>query len=77
MRQNVKDVITTTLQANKLGTTIDASDLQNAAYTVTGVDRVRILFFNKKDVGGFVLSITAQKNQYIFPNNVTVNIEKR
>lgn len=75
--QNVKDVLTTALQPAKLGTIIDVSDLQNAAYTVSGVDRVRTLYFNKKDVGGFVLSIAAQKNQYIYPNNITVNIEKR
>lgn len=77
VKQNVKDVITTALQASKLGTTIDANDLVNAAYTISGVDRARVLYFNKKDIGGFVLSVTAQKNEYIFPNNITVNTEKR
>lgn len=77
IKQNVKDVVTTKLQSNKLGTTIDASDLEAAAYSVTGVDRVRVLFFNKKDLGGFVLSISADKNQFIYPNNVLINIEKR
>lgn len=77
VKQNVQDALSSALEAQALGTTIDASDLIQVAYTVTGVDRARILFFNKSDVGGSVLSITAQNNEYIFPNDVIVELESR
>lgn len=77
VKQNVQDVISSALQAQSLGTIIDSSDLVQVAYTVSGVDRVRVMFFNKSNSSGSVNSIVAQKNEYIFPNNVTVNIESR
>jgi len=77
VKQNVQDIVTSTLNSNKLGLTIDSSDLINAAYTIDGVDRVRVLFFNKSDLAGSVLSITAQKNEYIVANDVVINIETR
>lgn len=77
VQQNVQDAVTTALNATALGTTVDSSDLVNSAYSVDGVDRVRVLFFNKSDIGGSVLSITAQENQYIVANDVTIAIETR
>jgi hypothetical protein len=77
VRQNVQDAITSELNATKLGTITDQSDLINAAYTVSGLDRARILYFNKANESGSVLSIEAQKNEYIVANNVTVNTETR
>jgi len=77
VRQNVQDVITNALNAQALGTIVDSSDLISAAYTVNGVDRARIMFFNRASEAGSVLSIEAQKNEYIVANNVTVNIETR
>lgn len=77
VKQNVLDAITTALQATALGTTIDASDLIQVAYTVTGVDRARVVVFNETDSAGSVLSITAKKNEFIFPNEVVVEIESR
>ncbi len=77
VQQNVQDAVTAALNATSLGTIIDSSDLINVAYSVNGVDRVRILFFNKSDIGGSVLSISAQKNQYIVANQVTINVETR
>lgn len=77
VQQNVLDAVTAALQANSLGTTIDASDLVQVAYTVTGVDRAIVKVFNETDSAGSVLSITAQKNQYIFPNEISVEIEDR
>jgi len=76
--QNVRDVITSALNANSLGTVIDQSDLIDVAYTIDGVDRIRITYFNKQDVGkGSVLSIQAQKNEYLSANEVLVNVETR
>lgn len=77
VKQNVANAVSAALRAQKLGTTIDASDLIQVAYTVTGVDRARILFFNEANSAGSVLSITAQKNEYIGPNTVTVVVETR
>lgn len=77
VKQNVQDAVTSALNANSLGTIVDASDLQTVAAGVGGVDRVRVLFFNKSDEIGSVLSIIAEKNQYIAANEVIINIESR
>ena len=77
VQQNVQDAISSALNATALGTTVDSSDLVNAAYGVDGVDRVRVLFFNKANESGTVLSIAAEENQYIVANDVIVNIESR
>jgi len=47
------------------------------AQQVEGVDRARILFFNKADEAGSVLSITAGKNEYLVANDVIVAVETR
>lgn len=75
--QNLVDKLIAQLNVNKLGTIIDASDLINTAYSVDGVDRARIIYFNKSGELGQVLSLTAQKNEYFIANNVIVNIETR
>lgn len=77
VRQNVQDAITSALNVGRLNPIIDQSDLQNIAYTVNGVDRVRITYFNKTGNTGSVLSISAQKNQTILANNVQVIVESR
>ena len=77
VKQNVQDAVTASLNAKSLGTTIDSSDLINVAYTVDGVDRARILYFNRANTAGSVLSITAQDNEFITANVVTINIEER
>jgi hypothetical protein len=77
VRQNVQDAVTNALNATALNTTIDQSDLIVIAQSIEGVDRVRILFFNKADEAGTVLSISAEKNEYLQANEVTVNIETR
>lgn len=75
--QNVKDVILTVLNKTTLGGIIDGQDLVNAAYSVNGVDRARIIYFNRAEQAGQVLSITAQKNEYFAPNLINVNQEYR
>lgn len=77
VKQDVSDNITSALTATALGTTIDSSDIINSVYNVQGVDRVRITRFNKTDVLGTKLSITAQKNEYIAPGIVLVTTEER
>jgi len=77
VRQNVQDAVTAALNTQTLGSIIDSSDLVNVAYSVDGVDRVRVLFFNESDQVGSVLSITALDNEYIVASTVTINIESR
>src|SRR5690606_21966026 len=77
VRQNVIDAITSALSANSLGQIVDESDLINVAYEVDGVDRVRPIFFNVSGKTGRVLSIVAQKNEYIQAGSILVDIETR
>jgi uncharacterized phage protein gp47/JayE len=77
VKQDVSDNITATLSASALGTTLDASDIINNAYNVAGLDRITISRFNKANVTGTKLSITAEKNQYLAPGTVTVTTEDR
>lgn len=77
VRQNVQDEVTSELNPQELGTTVDQSDLINAAGRVTGLDRARIIYFNETNETGSVLSITAEKNKYIKANNVVIQVETR
>jgi hypothetical protein len=75
--QNVRDALTSALNASSLATTVDESDLINVAYTVQGVDRVRSTRFNLAGEIGRVLSISARENEYLQANEVEVIIEER
>jgi hypothetical protein len=77
VRQNVQDAVTSALNATELGTIIDSSDLIQSAYTVDGVDRARIMYFNRTGETGSVLSIQAEKNEFILASTVTIVIENR
>jgi uncharacterized phage protein gp47/JayE len=77
VKQDVADNITSTLTATSLGTILDSSDIVDNVYNVEGVDRVRITRFNRANVAGTKLSITAEKSEYIAPGTVTVTTEDR
>lgn len=77
VKQNVIDAVSSALNATKMGTIVDESDLINICYQVNGVDRVRVIRFNLENLTGRVLSIKAQKNEYIQPGLITVDIETR
>jgi len=77
VQQNVVSAITESLTAAALGTIVDGNDLISVAYNVNGVDRARLLYFNRDGEAGSVLSIETEKNEYIQANIVTVNIETR
>jgi phage-related baseplate assembly protein len=74
--QDSIDSITSFLNANSLGTIVDASDVVNNLYTVSGIDRVRILNFSTGGSGN-LLSIEADKNQYLRAGTVDVQVEER
>lgn len=73
--QNTKDRLTSTINTNTLGDSINSSDLIAAAQSVDGVERARIVYFNKDGELGQVLTITAEKNEYFVANDVVVNQE--
>lgn len=75
--QNTQDVVINLLNQRLLNGTIDASDIVNVAYSVAGVDRARVIYFNKSGESGQKLSLTAQKNEYFEANNVIINLETR
>lgn len=77
VQQNVADAITNLLNSQRLGQTIDQSDLINAAYGISGVDRARVIYFNKNGEQGSILSFIAKKNEAYVANNVIVNVESR
>jgi len=77
VRQNVQDSISSALTAPQMGTTVDASDLIVVAQSVEGVDRARVLYFNKADEAGSVLSLTAKENEYLVSNDVIIAVETR
>lgn len=74
--QNAIDSVTTFLNANSLGGTIDASDVINNLYSVSGIDRARILNFSTGDSGN-VLSVTAERNEYLQAGLIDIQIEER
>jgi hypothetical protein len=73
--QNVKDAITSILNATALNTKVDSSDLVNQAYTIAGIDSARVIYFNINGNIGSVLSIQAAKNQFIQANNIIIELE--
>ena len=77
VKQDVSDNVSTALSASQLGTIVDASDIVNSIYNVSGVDRVNVTRFNKHGVSGTKLSVVAEKNEYIAPGDIAVIIEER
>jgi hypothetical protein len=77
VRQNVYDAIVSASSLTSLGSILDFSDIETAAGSIAGVDRVRITQFNKSGLIGSVLSIVSQKNEYILPGILNVYLETR
>lgn len=74
--QDAIDAVTSFLTANTLGSTLDASDVVNALYSVSGIDRVTILNFSTGDSGNR-LSITAERNEFLEAGIVDIQTEER
>jgi len=74
--QDSIDVVNSFLNANSLGTIIDASDVVNILYTVSGIDRVRMINFST-GASGNVVSITAAKNEHLRAGTITIATEDR
>ncbi|KKN50069.1 hypothetical protein LCGC14_0636440 [marine sediment metagenome] len=76
IRQDSIDIVSSFLNSNSLGTTVDASDIINILYSIPGIDRVRIITFSHGNSGN-VLSISAKKNEYLDAGTVTIEVEDR
>jgi hypothetical protein len=74
--QDANDSVTTFLNSDSLGTTIDASDIVNNLYTVNGIDRVQIINFSSGSSGN-KLSISAEKNEYLRAGTVSISATTR
>jgi uncharacterized phage protein gp47/JayE len=70
--QNVKSTLISTINSTALGTTLDASNLINKAFSVAGVSAARLIGFNLDGTDGQVLSLIAHNNQFFVANNITV-----
>jgi len=77
IKQNVSSAITTLINTLSLGRTIEDVDIQLAAEGVRGVDRARIIYFNKYGESGSVVKLVAQNNEYFELNELTINTEFR
>lgn len=75
--QNLRDKLVSTINSNELNQIIDTTTLINAAQSVSGIARARILYFNKVGLQGQVLSVQAQKDEYLVANNIILNTETR
>ena len=74
--QEAIDSTTAFLTSSSLGTTVDASDVVNNMYSVSGVDRVTIINFSTSDSGN-VLSISANKNEFLRAGDIEITAEER
>lgn len=74
--QNAIDSVTSFLNSDTLGTTVDSSDIANNLYTVSGVDRVRVINFST-GTSGNKLSISANKNEYLRAGTISITAETR
>lgn len=75
--ENVKNAVVNLLNTGTLGTTIDYSDVINAATGISGVDSVNISTFNESGFAGRRNYIKALDNQSIVAGIVTFNIVSR
>lgn len=77
LEDSVKETLTIFLTARGLNTTLDASDIINACYSVAGVDRVILTKFNTSGESGIKKSISAGRDEYLVAGVVEVEIETR
>lgn len=75
--ESVKETLTVFLTGNGLASDLDASDVINACYSVSGVDRVTLTKFNTSGNTGIVRTVPAERNEYITAGTIDVEIEER
>ena len=75
--QNLKNQLISAMTTTKLGQIVDQVTLINAAQSVAGIARARIVYFNRTGVVGSILSAKAQNNEYLTANSIIINTETR
>jgi hypothetical protein len=75
--QNLRDKLNSILTINVLGGVIDTVDIINAAESVQGIDRARIIYFNKNGKIGSITKFQAQEDEYFSAHNIIINTESR
>lgn len=77
IKQNVNNAIANIVNTLQLGRTLQDVDIQIAAENIAGVDRSRIIYFNKTNTSGSVTELIAQNNEYFELDTLTINTEFR
>lgn len=70
--QNTINALTAAINATSLGTTLYVSTLIDAASSVSGIIGASVVQFNINGKAGSVNVISAQNNQYLVANTITV-----
>lgn len=77
VEQNVSNAIKSVVNQLELGRILDDIDLLNTAEGVVGVDKARIIYFNKTGENGSVSKLVAQNNEYFELDSITILSEMR
>lgn len=77
LQSSVQQRIEQFINSQTSGSTIDASDIVNIAYSVNGVDRVIVNKFNTQDRTAIKKSIVGRDDKYFISKSVTVNVVSR
>lgn len=75
--EGLRENLTSFLSANGLNTTLDSSDVVNAAYGTAGVDRVVLTKFNTSGNTGILKTIQAGRNEYLTAGVIEISVEER
>jgi len=75
--QNVTNAVTNLVNVLELGRVLEDADIQNSAESIDGVDRCRLIYFNKTGQSGSVVKLVSQNNEYFELNKLTINTEFR
>lgn len=75
--QDLRDSLNNILTTNVLANIVDTTDIINTAQASKGIDRARIIYFNKNGESGSITKFEANKDEYYTPNQITINIETR
>lgn len=75
--KNLKDRLISVLTTTDLGDILDLNSLITVAEGIPGIDRARVLIFNRSGSQGKVSELQAEENEYFISNTIIVNTESR
>lgn len=77
IEQDILEAITVFISSGGLEATIDSSDIVNACYSVTGVDRAILTKFNLEGLTGIRKTLSAGRNEFFIAGTIEIEIEER